>query len=46
MVSGADTWMAISLFGRAKLDWLSSFYPFENGIPSHDVLGKVFKVLD
>ncbi|MEB2774988.1 ISAs1 family transposase [Algoriphagus sp. D3-2-R+10] len=46
VVSGADSWTAISLFGRAKLDWLSRFYPFENGIPSHDVLGKVFAALD
>lgn len=46
VVSGADSWTAISLFGRAKLDWLSRFYPFNNGIPSHDVLGKVFAALD
>lgn len=46
VVSGADTWTSISLFGRAKLDWLSKFYPYKNGIPSHDVLGKVFAALD
>jgi len=46
VVSGADTWTSISLFGRAKLAWLRKFYPFENGIPSHDVLGKVFAALD
>jgi predicted transposase YbfD/YdcC len=46
VVSGADTWTSISIFGRAKLDWLRKFYPFDNGIPSHDVLGKVFASLD
>lgn len=46
VVSGSDTWTAISLFGRAKLDWLRKFYPFANGIPSHDVLGKLFAALD
>lgn len=46
VVSGPDTWTSISLFGRAKLDWLRKFYPFKNGIPSHDVLGKVFAALD
>lgn len=46
VVSGADTWTSISLFGRAKRDWLGKFYPFKNGIPSHDVLGKVFAALD
>ena len=46
VVSGADTWTSISLCGRAKLDWLRRFFPFTHGIPSHDVLGKVFAALD
>jgi predicted transposase YbfD/YdcC len=46
VISGADTWTSISLFGKAKLEWLRKFFPFENGIPSHDVLGKVFAALD
>jgi predicted transposase YbfD/YdcC len=46
VVSGADSWTSISLFGRAKVNWLRKFYLFENGIPSHDVLGKVFASLD
>lgn len=46
VISGADTWTSISLFGKAKLDWLRKFFPFKNGSPSHDVLGKVFAALD
>lgn len=46
VVSGADSWTSISYFGRTKLDWLRKWYPFENGTPSHDVLGKVFATLD
>jgi predicted transposase YbfD/YdcC len=46
VISGADTWTSISLFGKAKLDWLRKFFPFKNGAPSHDVLGKVFAALD
>jgi predicted transposase YbfD/YdcC len=46
VISGADTWTSIGLFGKAKLEWLRKFFPFENGIPSHDVLGKVFASLD
>lgn len=46
VISGADTWTSISLFGKAKLDWLRKFFPFKNGGPSHDVLGKLFAALD
>ncbi|ELR72294.1 Mobile element protein [Fulvivirga imtechensis AK7] len=46
VISGADTWTSINLFGKSKLDWLKKWYPYENGIPSHDVLGKVFAALE
>jgi predicted transposase YbfD/YdcC len=46
VISGADTWTSINLFGNSKLDWLKKWYPYENGIPSHDVLGKVFAAVD
>lgn len=42
VISGADNWTTISLFGRSKLEWLRNYFPYENGAPSHDVLGKVF----
>ena len=42
VISGADGWTSIELFGRAKLVWLQQFLPYECGIPSHDVLGKLF----
>jgi len=46
VISGADNWTMIEFFGESKLDWLRRFYPFAKGIPSHDVLGKVFATLD
>lgn len=46
VVSGSDSWTTICTFGEIKLDWLRKFYPFKYGIPSHDVLGKVFARLD
>lgn len=46
VVSGMKGWSDIELFGKLKLDWLQQFFPYENGIPSHDVLGKVFSALD
>ena len=42
VISGADGWTSIELFGKAKLAWLQQFLPYERGIPSHDVLGKLF----
>ena len=46
VVSGMDDWMSISMFGRSKLSWLRQYLPYKQGIPSHDVLEKVFAVLD
>lgn len=46
VISGANGWTSIELFGKAKLDWLKQFFPYKNGIPSHDVLGKLFARLN
>ncbi|WP_416171540.1 transposase family protein [Algoriphagus boritolerans] len=39
-ISDAETWTFISLFRKAKLEWLKKFFPFENGIPSMMCLEK------
>lgn len=44
-ISGANGWTAIETFGHGKLDWLRKFYPFENGIPSHDAVSDLFAIL-
>ena len=46
VISGMDDWTSITMFGRLKLPWLRQYLPYKHGIPSHDVLGKVFAVLD
>lgn len=46
VVCGADNWVEIAEFGRAKADWLRRFLALPNGIPSHDTLGRVFSRLD
>lgn len=46
VLSGADSWAAVALWGRAKLGWLRRFLPFENGAASHDTFGRVFALLD
>lgn len=41
-----EDWEDIIFFGENKLAWLRKFYPYQNGIPSHDVLNKLFNKLD
>jgi predicted transposase YbfD/YdcC len=41
-----EEWDDITFFGENNLIWLRKFYPFVNGIPSHDVLNKLFNRLD
>lgn len=46
VVCGADSFVAIEAFGRAKHEWLKTFLNLPNGIPSHDTLGRVFAALN
>jgi predicted transposase YbfD/YdcC len=46
VLSGADGWTGVALWGQAKLSWLRQFLPFENGVASHDTFGRVFAMLD
>ena len=45
-VCGADSWTGIECFGKAKEPWLRTFLGLENGIPSHDTIGRVFALLE
>jgi hypothetical protein len=44
-VCGADGWVAVEKFGKAKEQWLGSFLELPNGIPSHDTFTDVFRKL-
>lgn len=46
VICGADRWVEVETFGRAKEEWLRSFLDLPNGIPSHDTFGRVFAQLD
>ena len=36
LLSGADGWTSIALYGQKKLELLRRLLPYENGTPSHD----------
>jgi len=44
-ICGADDWVSVEEYGKAKHDWLKTFLEIPNGIPSHDTFGNVFSVL-
>jgi hypothetical protein len=46
MLCGADGWVAIAAFGRAKREWLGQFLELPNGIPAHDTSGRVFALIE
>jgi predicted transposase YbfD/YdcC len=46
VVSGANSFATIELYGRSREDWLRSFLDLPNGIPSHDTLGRIFAMLN
>lgn len=45
IICGADNWVDIEQFGKAKQGWLSSFLELPHGIPSHDTFARVFRRL-
>jgi predicted transposase YbfD/YdcC len=46
IIAGADDWVAIERFGRAKFRWFQKYLPLKHGMPAHDTFGDVFGVLD
>lgn len=46
ILSGADGWAGVALWGKTQLPWLRQFLPFEHGTASHDTFGRVFALLD
>ncbi|HEY7907584.1 MAG TPA: ISAs1 family transposase [Thermomicrobiales bacterium] len=46
IISGADEWVAMEAYGKAKRAWFDTFLALPSGIPSHDTFGRVFAALD
>lgn len=44
-LAGADDAVAIATFGRERLDWLRQHAPFDHGIPAHDTIDRVLRLL-
>ncbi|WP_035985235.1 ISAs1 family transposase [Leptolyngbya sp. KIOST-1] len=46
VICGADSWVDIAAYGRAKEAWLRGFLSLPHGIPSHDTIARLFAALD
>ncbi len=46
VICGAETWVDIANFGKAREVWFKKFLELPNGIPSHDTFGRVFSLLN
>ena len=46
VLCGGDSRRDMALFGESKREFLESFLPLRNGIPSHDTFSRVFRLLD
>ena len=45
VIAGAEGWEDIEEFGKQKRPWLQRFLRLPNGIPSHDTISRVFRLL-
>ena len=46
VMCGAEGWVEIEEFGKAKQAWFTDLLNLPNGIPSHDTFGRVFALID
>lgn len=45
VISGADDYTEIALYGEEKREWLGTFLELPNGIPSHDTFARTFAMI-
>lgn len=46
LVCGIDDFVGVEDWSKERIDWLRRFLKLENGIPSHDTIGRLFGLLD
>ena len=44
-ICGCDTLVEIEEYAKSKIDWFKLFLGLEDGIPSHDTLGRILAIL-
>lgn len=42
VIAGCESWVDVSDYGRAKVDFLRRFLEYKNGVPSHDAFSDLF----
>ena len=42
---GIESWRGLEILGENCIDFLRKFYPYKNGIPSHQTISRVFSLL-
>jgi len=45
VLSGAETWTQMAMFGATRVEWLQMFLKYKNGVPSHDTFRRVFSLI-
>jgi predicted transposase YbfD/YdcC len=45
MISNCNKITEVAVFGASKLEWLRRYYPYEDGAPSHDTIGRVLSFI-
>ena len=46
MLAECENWVEIADFGKLRQEWFASHGLFVDGTPSHDTLGRIFRLLD
>jgi hypothetical protein len=46
VICGAEGWVEMEEFGKAKEAWFTEVLHLPNGIPSHDTFGRVVALID
>jgi len=45
VLCGADGWEDIELFAKIRFSWLKKLIKLRNGVPSHDTISRVFRMI-
>ena len=45
IICGMDSWRGIEDYGNEKISFLQKYFPYKNGIPSFNTIGRVFSLI-